>query len=225
MMDAPEIIYHVPVLLRGLCYLGGMALYLSTLYWLARMARHGDYNVSLRVTAFTWFCRIVAACAFISLVRMSLPGELLARPARAAPEAAILLLLTALFLMTARKRFVRQIHVLNTRLPLEIIKLAGVTAFSLAGLLAAVCIWRVAVYVLPPDWAFFATGLLMLVPLVLLFLKAQRAEMTESLRFYHLLWPVLIACLFFMAPDLIELIANSPKFIEFLHGQPRLQKV
>ncbi len=224
MMDAPEIIYHAPVLLRGLCYLSGMALYSSTLYWLWRVSRNDDYGLSLRATSCAWLCRIIAACAIVSLLHMGFTGELAARPLRAAPEVSILLLLTALFLMTVKKRFVRQLSVLNNRLPLEIIKIASVTVFSLAGLFVAVSLWRVMLYALPAEWAFVATGLLMIMPLVLLFAQAQRAEMTESLRFYHLLLPVLAACAFFMLPDAIEHAANSPKVMEFFNGAPRLQK-
>ncbi len=113
MIESSEALYHVPFLLRWLCYLAGMALYSSTLYWLVRVTRDPHYNLSLRATSGAWLCRIIAACAVASLGRMAFTGELLRAPQKGAAEVAILLLLTALFLMTAKKRFLNQIHVLT----------------------------------------------------------------------------------------------------------------
>lgn len=226
MIESPEALYHVPFLLRWLCYLAGMALYSSTLYWLVRVTRDPHYNLSLRATSGAWLCRIIAACAVASLGRMAFTGELLRAPQKGAAEVAILLLLTALFLMTAKKRFLNQIHVLNKRLPLETIKVVLVSVVCLGGLMLLFSLWHFIFYfVTQPVWVpTFVLGALMIVPLALIFPHAQRAEMTESLRFYHLLLPILLACALFMLPDLIDYLGNSEKFMEFLQGGARLQK-
>ena len=203
-----------------------MALYSGTLYWLIRSTNDRHYHLSLRATAGAWLCRVIAACAILSLGRMAFTGELLAAPQKAAAEVAILLLLTALFLMTAKKRFLNQMNVLRRRLPMEIVKVGGVTTLCIGALMLIFSLWHFAFYfVQEPIWVpTFVVGVLMLAPLFFLFPHARRSEMTESLRFYHLLLPILLSCVFFMLPDLIEHLGNSDKFMEFLHGSPRLQK-
>lgn len=229
-MESAEAIYHVPLLLRGLCYLGGAAVYMASFYWFLRTAVRHDDALSLRQRICAWLARLLAALSLASLGLMIYSGQAQAQPMRAAPEVSILLLLLALFLLVERRRFLGRGHILRTRLPMEILKIASVSAACAAGLVVAAMVLKLFTIILggvgAPAWAaVMATAVAAIIPLAMIFSRAQHKDRSDSIRAYHLLWPLLLICLLLMLPDLAGQAANSKKLHDYLYTPPRLQKV
>jgi hypothetical protein len=219
----------IPLLLRGLCTLGGMSLYLATLAWLSRLAFGLGNILTLRQMSIIWLARVLAACTLASLSMMIYTGQVFADPVMAAPEIAILLLLAALYLLIEKRRFLKRRHIVTRRLPGEIISITGVTAACFAALFVVAGFLQLAMrvnsYVHGPDWApVLAAGLLSLVPLAALTITARERDVTERLKFHQLLVPVLLACLLIMVPDIVAYLRSSPKVKELLHTHGQLQK-
>jgi asparagine N-glycosylation enzyme membrane subunit Stt3 len=222
-MDAvTEVAYQTPMILRALCYLGGMSVFLGTMYWLARLALGKGNVFTLKETVGLWSARILAVLAMLSLGLMLLSWPGLANKLSILPEAATLILLAALFLLTQKdKGFVGLLG--------EALKALGVTALCLAGWALSFALGVAMYYIAgltqgPPWFPVFATGVLWLAGFSGLYAYAHHKNRTDGLKFHQVLWPLLLGFIFVMLPDLLEHLAHSPKVHEIMQAPPRLQR-
>lgn len=228
-MDSADTLYHAPVLLRMLCDLAGMSFYLATMFWLGRLAYGYGNALTLRQICTVWFLRVLAACVIVSVAAMIYSGRMVERPSRALPEMAFILLLLAAYLLAVKRDAYGMAHILRSHLPLEMARVAGVGLCCILGLVVAGLLWRVFfaanLFFHGPEWvAPFAAGAIFLGPVIPLFQRARSRSGGAGLKFYPILWPLMLCCFFILLPDLTEHLANSPKVAEFLSSRGRLQR-
>ncbi len=228
-MEPIDTLYHAPLLFRTLSYLAGMSFYLATVTWLWRLAFGYGNMFTLRQTCVVWFLRVLAACVIVSIAAMIYSGRMVERPSRALPEMAFVLLLLAAYLLAEKRHAYGLAHILKNRLPLEMVRIAVVSLCCVLGLAAAVALWRAffaANFLFHgPEWVpAFAAGLMFLGPVLPLFERARLRSGAAGLKFYPILWPLMLCCFFIMLPDFTEHLANSPKVAEFLSSRGRLQR-
>lgn len=234
-MGAPYLPFQTPLILTGFCYLSGMAMFLSVLFWQWRIYKGRDSVGSLRRSVGLWLLRVLVAITVFSLSYMVIfrPPS----PVIFVPEASLLAFITVLYMKIQHDRHIDWPDVFAKQLPLEMIKVGGVAFLCLLGWVVSLSLgWAVfkAVSLIPgrTEWiAVFLIGLLWNGPLLWLYLaiqtKTQRgaAALPPQFKFYKLLWPVLLAYLFIMLPAVIELIANAPKVREMMQAGPPLSRV
>lgn len=212
-MGEIDTVFQVPFIFRALCYLGGMALFLSELTWLwfkAGGAKASERTLSANCGL--WILRLLAAVSVLSLLVTGFG-------ARAAyeffPEVSILLLLAVLHrLSSGNKPLEKRASLLREGLMSFL-----VLGFSLLGWIISAAlgwgIFQMTNFFLAPPWvAIFVMALLWNVSLVVLFLK--RKQQDKTLKFQGVLWPVLLAYFLIMLPDFVEHLGNSVKFQEML---------
>lgn len=227
-MDVADAGFHVPFILRSICYLSAMSLLAAAIFWLAQHACGRPGALTLRQITFLWLARIIAACSILSLADMALSGRLASHAVHALPETAILFLLLALFLLQNLAATPRRAEILIRLLPLEIGKVFAVGGICIAALLfflaALQGLQAASIVQAGPPWLpVFALGGFLMLALAALFWAAE-ARSPVRLKFRPLLWPAIFACLLVMLPDALEELGNSPKIDQFLHAAPRLQK-
>lgn len=220
---------EIPLLLRGLCTLGGMSIYLAVLLWTVRQTFGIDGAMTLRQMVAVWFVRVLAACTLASLSIMIYSGKAAAQPHIAAPEIAILILLFALYLLIEKRRFLKRRHIIFQRLPQEIVKITGVTALSFAGLFVllgfSLLAIKINVVVSAPEWVpMFLVGVLAIIPLIGLCIMAKERGAVDGPQFQQLLPYLLLACFLIMVPDIVVELKKSPEVHEMMHARPRLQR-
>lgn len=228
-MNDIDVFFQVPLIFRALCYLGGMALFLSELVWLWRQSGPGATGKTrtLPGTAALWTLRLLAALAIVSLLAMLSGLRPVTHSYELFPELALLALIGAVFFLVCRKRGEGARNALKN-LPREALKALGVLSAALAGWAVSIALgWSVfqgiAVFAAPPWVAIFIIGLLWNAPLIALFFKIRNHE--SAPKFHDLLWPVLLAYLLIMLPDFAEHLANSDKIQDLLNAPPPLRPV
>jgi hypothetical protein len=222
MEPVTEIAYQTPIILRALCYLGGMSVFLGTMFWLARLAFGFGNAFSLKETVGLWSARILAVLAMLSLGLMLTAWPGLANKLSILPEAATLVLLAALFLLTQKEKGFHGLF-------FETAKALGVAVLCLAGWAVSFALGVLMYYVAgltqgPPWFPVFATGVLWVAAFSALYAYAHYKNRTGGLKFHQILWPLLLGFIFVMLPDLLEHLAHSPKVHEIMEAPPRLQR-
>ncbi|MCB1563439.1 MAG: hypothetical protein KDJ75_07690 [Alphaproteobacteria bacterium] len=226
-MNDIETFFQVPLIFRALCYLGGMALFLSELIWLWHQSRPGATSKTrtLPGTASLWSLRLLAALAIVSLLAMISGFRSVEGFHEVFPELALLALIGCAFLLVRRGRGENAKAALKD-LPRETLKALGVLGAALAGWAVSIALgWSVfqglSLFAAPPWIAIFIIGLLWNGPLIALFFKIRNHE--RAPKFQDLLWPVLLAYLLIMLPDFAEHLANSDKIQNLLNAPPPLR--
>lgn len=227
-MDATETVYTVPHLFRILCYMGGMSMFMATVFWLWRRA-YGRVNAyeSLRRINLVWFVRIIAALALFSVAFTVLSGKFAMGPAYFLPELSLLVLIFALYIVSTRRRPLEWREIFIRRLPAEILKITGVVALTLLAWAVSLGLgWgmlRGVEMAGGPLWVPAMTVIaLWLVLLVGLYKKAPQEE--GGIRLGHVFLALVPVCLVIMLPDFIEHLAENPKIDELINAPPRPQK-
>lgn len=215
--------FTAPIILHVLCYFGGMAVFLSTIFWLARKAYGYPVIYSLREIVGIWFLRMLTGCALFSLGYMVLIG---AQEAYILPELSILFLVFALYLLSVKERPMNWRRVFMADLPREVLKIIYVFLFCvMAWVISLVFGWLVfngINFLGGPLWLpIFMIGVVWNVPPLLLYLRASASSRLDGLKFHQILWPILLAYILLMFPEITEHVANNPKVHEILNpGTP-----
>lgn len=216
-MDS-EAVFHAPLILRGLCYFAGMAVFLCEILWLVRMASGRGHDLSLRANVSLWLIRVLGGAVLASLLFMLMHWDDLPSKAIMLPELSILCLIAAFYLLMFRKSG----RPTPRRILQELAKTLGVLLFCLMGWALSFVMGWLLFQALPPASAIFILGLIWNAVPVLLFLRAKRAGHTADLQFSDMLLPILLAYMLLMLPDATEHIANSQKMHKMMHPSPPL---
>ena len=223
-MDAVDM-FQAPLILRMLCYLAGMAVFLCEGIWLGRLAYGRGSVLSLRECVVLWCVRIVTATALLSLGGMLMQIEALAGKVLLLPEIFIVLLAVAFYHMMFRRSGHHSFKALVRAALAEILKIAGLLLLTVAGWAVLIALGWAMFLILQPGFAIFIIGLLANGSLVFLYFRAVKREPGRTLEFQKLLWPVLLAYILLMLPDLTEQLGNSEKIRQMMDPSPPLIRV
>ncbi len=229
-MDTAEIAFQAPMIFRALCYLSAMGVFAAEIVWLFNRAYRDKNAGSLKECVTNWFMRILVACAFLSLAHMALGQREIPHISMIFPELSILCLIGALSLLPIKERPLPWSDIISKRLPggLLTVFIALLTCCALWTLAFAtgwVAVTLLSYFGLPLWMPFFLAGILWNTPLVFLYLKAVGQERLNGLKFHELLWPVLLAYLLVMLPDIAEHIGNHPRVLQMMDPSPPIVRV
>jgi hypothetical protein len=220
MNDLAVVVYKAPFMLMALCYLGGMAVLVALVFWLGRLALGYGNTLSLRETIALWLIRVLAALAIVSLGRMIWLGP--ENKLTLLPEAATLLLLAALFLITQKQKGFIGLAVEISKC--FVVVFSAIVGWAVSALVTILLFQIFSIFHAPPWMAMFTAGILWNVLAGGLYMHAYRKNRTGKLKFYQILWPVLLAYALVMIPGSLESTANSPKVREIMQASPRMQR-
>lgn len=214
-MDLSDAAFTAPLILRALCYMGGMAFFICALSWLGRLALGYGNSRTLSVATGLWAIRILTGMALLSLCSMIFSWRQIESPAHMLPEISILLLVFAYYKMTLRPGEWRR----------EPLAVAGVFIFCVAAWAASFGLGWLLFHFMPPTPGVLIVCLLWNGSLLGLYLYAVKTGRAGNVKFHNILWPVILAYMLFLLPDYAERLGNSAKIRALMNPSPPIIRV